>query len=144
MNNNKIEPKIVYNFLKSQPLATVSIVNEDGNPESALVGFGEKEDLTLIIGTNKSTRKYKNILKNPKVALAIGFGNEMITVQYEGIAEFMPDDEEGGYKKLYYAKNPSAQKYESDVGQTYFKIIPKWIRYTDFNKEPEEIFEITF
>ncbi|MEK9176498.1 MAG: pyridoxamine 5'-phosphate oxidase family protein [Patescibacteria group bacterium] len=138
------QKKIIYNFLNSQPLATISTVNENGTPQSALIGFGEKEDLTLIIGTNKSTRKYKNILKNPRVALAIGFGNEMLTVQYEGVAELMPDHELESYQKLYYAKNPSAQKYESDAGQTYFKIIPRWIRYTDFNKEPEELFEITF
>ncbi len=135
--------KIIFSFLNSQPLAVISTVNDKGNPESALIGFGGKEDLVLIVGTNKSTRKYKNVLKNPRVALAIGFGQEMITVQYEGIAELMPDSELKEYQKLYYVKNPSAKKYESDEGQVYFKIIPKWIRYTDFNKDPEELFEIT-
>ena len=68
----------------------------------------------------------------------------MITVQYEGIAETMPENEVEEYRKLYYAKNSSAQKYESDEGQVYFKIAPKWIRYTDFNKNPPELFEATF
>lgn len=136
--------KIIYEFLNSQPLATISTVNASGNPESALIGFGQKNDLTLIIGTDTSTRKFKNLKINPKVALAIGFGEEFITVQYEGEAENMPSDELDEYNKLYFKKNPSAKKYESYPNQTYFKIRPVWIRYIDFNKEPEELFVLEF
>ena len=136
--------KVIYKFFNSQQLATISTVNSDGNPESALVGFGEKEDLSLIVGTYKGTRKYENFLRNPKVAIVIGLGIEKITVQYEGTARIMPESEIEGYKELYYAKNPTAVKYESYLKQVYLKIVPRWIRYTDYNKKPNEIFEVTF
>ena len=56
----------------------------------------------------------------------------------------MPEEEIDEYKKLYYAKNPTAKKYESYPNQVYLKITPSWIRYTDYNKNPNDIFEIKF
>jgi hypothetical protein len=53
-----------YNFLNSHKLAVISTVNEDTMPESAVVGFGQTKALELVIGTDNSFRKYKNLIKN--------------------------------------------------------------------------------
>lgn len=135
--------KIVLDFIKSQHLAVVSTVNTGNKPESALVGVGETDNLELIIGTPNSTRKYKNLLSNKNVAVVIG-GKEHITVQYEGVAEELEGEEYNKLTEIFYAKNPTARRFEEDPNERFFKITPSWIRYTNYENNPSEIFEITF
>lgn len=134
--------KFVYKFLNSQELAIISSISLEGNPQSALVGFGEQENLELIFGTNNLSRKYKNLKNNPKVAVVIGW-EEKKTLQYEGDAEELGGKELDKFKEIYFKKNPSAKKYENDSGEAYFKITPKWIRYTELKNDCWEVFEIT-
>ncbi len=79
-----------------------------------------------------------SLRKNPFV---IGW-DENITVQYEGEASELKGEKLNKYKEIYFKKNPRAKKWEGREGITYFKIIPKWIRYSDLNKDPWEVFEI--
>ena len=73
------------------------------------------------------------------------FGNkEKITVQYEGKVSELDDKELVNFKEIYFQKTPSAKKYETHPDQAYLKINPTWIRYIDYNTNPETIFEITF
>ena len=58
----------------------IATVGENGEPEAALIGFGQTDDLTLVIGMSGKSRKYKNIMGNPKLALVIGGWNEPVTV----------------------------------------------------------------
>ncbi|MCL5970036.1 MAG: hypothetical protein M1450_00840 [Patescibacteria group bacterium] len=48
------------------------------------------------------------------------------------------------YKKYFFEKIPDAKKWEKEKGIIYFKVIPKWIRYSNLNKSPWEVFEIEF
>lgn len=135
--------QIIYDFLKEQKHMVIATTNKEGNPESALVGFAQKEDLSLIFGTYTTTRKYQNILDNPTVAIV--FDDKVwITVQYEGLASILNSDELDDYKSIYFMKIPGAKKYESHENQVYIKVVPKWVRYTNYNKEAKEVFEITW
>jgi pyridoxamine 5'-phosphate oxidase family protein len=60
-------------YLKSQRLARISTVSsEDLQPDVSPVGFDFDDEYFYIGGINLSkTRKYKNVLKNNKVALVI-------------------------------------------------------------------------
>lgn len=69
--------------------------------------------------------------------------NDDITVQYEGVAEELRGEDSIKYKQAYWAKNPKAERWESREGITYFKVTPKWIRYSDLNRDPWDVFEIT-
>lgn len=132
----------ILNFIKKQKLAVISTVGTDNKPESAVLEFGQTNDLELIIDTFTTSRKYKNIQSNNNVSFVIGW-DEGITVQYEGIAEEVKGVEAKKYKEAYWDKNPKAKRWETREGITYFKVIPKWIRYSDLNKDPWNVFEIT-
>lgn len=134
--------KKVLDFLKTQKHMSIGTINSNGNPEAAYVGFGEKDDLSLIFGADSTSRKCKNIQKNPTVALVFG-DNKAITIQYEGTAAVLKGKELEEYQELYFKKTPSALQYKDAENQVFLKIVPHWIRYTDYNKDPEEIFEIT-
>lgn len=112
-------------------------------PEAALMGFAVSKDLGLIFGTLTTTRKFENIQKNPNVAIVFS-NDEKITVQYEGVATVLEGDELEEYKNIYFQKKPDAKRFETDPSQVYLKVQPTWIRYTNYHKESEGIFEITF
>lgn len=132
----------VLDFIKNHKLAVISTVGIDSKPESAVLEFGETEELELIFDTYTSSRKYKNLQTNKNVSFVIGW-DEDITVQYEGIAEEVKGEEATKYKQAYWDKNPKAKRWESREGITYFKVTPKWVRYSDLNKDPWDVFEVS-
>lgn len=119
---------MMFDFLSNRELCVVSTVGIDGTPESALVGFSHMQDLTIIIGTSKKSRKYANLLQNSHIAIVVGDGEG--EVQYEGQAEVI---EGGVYRDMvereHIAKLPGAAEYREDPNQAYIKITPTWIRF---------------
>lgn len=115
-------------FLDSRELCVIATASADGKPESAIVGFSHTNDLMMIIGTSKKSRKYANLTQNPRVAIVVG--DREGEVQYEGRAEVI---EGGVYKDMveqaHIAKLPGAAEYREDPNQAYIKISPTWIRF---------------
>ncbi|OGD86569.1 hypothetical protein A2870_02130 [Candidatus Curtissbacteria bacterium RIFCSPHIGHO2_01_FULL_41_11] len=112
-------------------------------PEAAVVDFAQTENLELIFHTLASTRKAQNIQINKNVAFVIGW-DENITVQYEGEVGEISDSELEQDKKLYLLKIPEAVKWINEDESKFFKVSPRWIRYSDLNLDPWEIFEVRF
>ncbi len=134
----------IYEFIKSHNLAVISTVTHDFLPQSAVIGFSQKENLELVIGTSSKSRKYQNLLKNPRVALVIGWDKGK-TVQYEGEAvEIKGAIERKEAMNNHLSKIPSAAKILNDSEAAIFKIVPKWIRYTDLSSDPWDITELRF
>ena len=136
--------ELIYQFIARQKLGVVSTVNPDNTPEAAVVGIAVSEKLEIIFDTLKASRKYKNILRNSNVALVIGWDEE-ITVQYEGIAAVLENDGQAGrLKEIYFQAYPDGRERAATwPGLMHIKVIPKWIRYSNFN-EPILIDELTF
>ncbi len=133
----------IIDFIKSNSLMTISSVSATGQPQAALVGFGETDSFQLIIGTSNVSRKYSNILKNPNVAVVIG-GNGPKTVQYEGTAREISGAEADKYSEIYFTKSPSARQHNELPTERYFLIEPHWIRYTIVSSDPWDIVELKF
>lgn len=129
----------ILEFIKRHDLCVIATTDSD-KPEAAVIEYGETENLELIFDAFVSSRKYQNLTKNQKTAFVIGW-DENITVQYEGEAYELKGEELNKYKEIYFKKNPRAKKWEGREGIVYFKVIPKWVRYSDLNKDPWEIFE---
>ena len=134
----------IYNFIKGYDLAVLATVTSHVLPQAAVVGFSERENLELIFGTSNQSRKYQNLLKNPRVAVVIGW-DQGKTVQYEGEAVELTDStERQEAMNIHLSKIPSVAKYLSDPNEAIFKIIPKWVRYTDLSVDPWDIIELKF
>jgi general stress protein 26 len=137
------QKQIILDFLKKHILAVLSTTTKDHNPQSAVLEFGETPKLEIIFDTLRTSRKYKNLQTNKNVSLVIGW-DENITIQYEGVAQELTGNELTKYRDLYLIKNPKAKKWALDPNIAYFKISPKWIRHSNLNQHPWEIFEINF
>jgi len=133
----------VYEFIKRYRLAVISTHSLNNKPEAALVGMAISTDLEIVFDTVKTSRKYQNLLKNPSVAVVIGWDNET-TVQFEGIATELNGADAPYYKEIYFEVYPDGRERDKtwpDI--VHFKITPKWIRYSNFN-DPVMIEEMTF
>lgn len=115
-------------FLETHDLCVIATVGADSKPESAIVGFSHSQDMTMVVGTSKKSRKYANLVQNQSVALVIG--DETAEIQYEGQAEII---EHGAYRDMvehaHIAKLPGAAEYREDPNQVYLKITPTWVRF---------------
>lgn len=88
-------------FLRAQRLARLATVDPDGAPQNNPVGFfHDPQDGTFVIGGHDlgSTRKFRNVTKNPHVALVI---DELVStnpwqvrgIEIRGQAEALTDQE---------------------------------------------------
>jgi general stress protein 26 len=137
-----IDKKLVFEFFNTVNHAVLSTVNKKGNPQGATVGFGQTKDLDLIFGTDKTTRKVKNISSNKHVSLVMN-GPET-TVQYEGLASLLTGKNLDEFQKIFFKKMPNMEKFASLPNQIYYKVTPKWIRYTNHATIPGKVIEIRF
>ncbi len=136
----------IQTLLKSNTLMVLSTTNSRNQSQSALVAFTQTENFEIIFGTFCTTRKYANLKCNPSVSIVIGLDERLNkTIQIEGTAqEAATLLQAKEWQSLQLKKNPASKKYASHQHQRYFKITPAWMRYSDFSKTTEEIFEVHF
>lgn len=135
------QKKRILDFLKRHTLAVVATVDSRGHPQAAVVEFSETDDLEIIFDTFSTYRKYKNLQSDPRVAMVIGWDDE-VTVQYEGVAHELRGEELERSQDIHCGKLPKAKKFLSMPQMRYFKVTPVWIRYSDLHVDPWEVFEV--
>lgn len=133
----------IYKHMNAHELCVISTLGDNGQPQAAVVGFGQTEELQLVFATATTSRKARNIEANGAVAVVIGWEPQG-TVQYEGTARQLEGDEATRFGEVYFAKNPAARKYRDLTKERFYVVEPKWIRFTDITARPWDITELTF
>lgn len=133
--------KILY-FIRSHRLGVLATVTRDISPQAAVVGIHVRDNLEVLFATYDQSRKAHNLKSNPKVALVVGW-EQGKTVQYEGTAEELKDEELESVKSNEFANMPSSAKHVKDYEQKFYKLIPHWIRYSNISSEPWEKIELS-
>lgn len=144
MNLLETQKEKVASFIKTHSFGVIATNSANGlAPESAVVAFSETELLEIIFGSFSSTRKNQNIRLNPSVSFVIGWDNtDKTTIQIEGKAVLLEGAERETLEQAHCKKNPESTKYLSDPRQEYFKIIPHFLRYSNFSVDPQEVWEL--
>ena len=133
----------LFHFIAKSKVGVLSSIGASGTPQSALVGFAVTENLEIIFDTVKSSRKYGNLIARPECSFVFGWSGEQ-TMQYEGIAEELGGRQLQRYQDVYLRTWPDGLSRSQWPGIVYFLVKPKWIRYSDFDKNPPLIVEFTF
>jgi len=128
-------------FLRSHKLAVQASVTASGAPQAAVVGVAVSDDLEFVFDTTDTSRKYRNLRADPRIALVIGWDDE-ITAQIEGVADFPTGDELERVRECYFVAYPDGRARLSWPGITHVRVRPTWIRYSDFTKDPPTIVEL--
>ena len=118
-------------FLRGHRLCVEASVSPEGHPQAAVVGYGVSDELELVFDTLESTRKLRNLRRDPRVALVVGWDEEQ-TAQIEGLADEPGGEELARLKEAYFAAFPDGVDRESWPGITYVRVRPVWVRYSDF------------
>ncbi|WP_081485936.1 pyridoxamine 5'-phosphate oxidase family protein [Thiothrix nivea] len=132
--------KLAKNLLERNRLGVLSTIAKDLSVQSAVVGYAECSDFSIIFGSDISSRKYNNLTKVPRVSFVIWEGNE--TLQYEGNASII--DRETDEVNIHAQKHISFEKYKHIKTNIYYKITPLWMRYSDFSTKPELVLSYSF
>lgn len=136
----------IFNLLDKNEFGVVATYSLDKNkpPESAVVAISHTLELNIVFGSFKQTRKNNNLKNNSSISVVIGWNNELKqTIQLEGNVKLIINKQEREtLGKKHCLKNKDSEKYHTDLRQEYFKIIPNWIRYSDFSKDPQEVWEV--
>jgi general stress protein 26 len=133
----------LFHFIEQSKLGVLSSIGPSGKPQSALVGFAVTDDLRIVFNTVKTSRKYGNLKARPTCSFVFGWTGEQ-TVQYEGIAEELGGMQLQQYQEVYFQPWPDGLSRSLWPGIVYFLVKPKWIRYSNFDKNPPLILEFTF
>src|SRR6266404_2978122 len=120
-------------FLRRYKLAVQASVAPGGAPQAAVVGFAVSDELEIVFDTVETTRKYQNLRADQRIALVIGWDDE-ITVQIEGVADFPTGEELERVRESYFAAYPDGRDRLAWPGITHVRVRPTWIRYSDFTK----------
>ena len=60
-------------FLRRHRLCVQASVASSGSPQGAVVGFAVSDDLEIVFDTLATSRKMKNLRRDPRVAIVVGW-----------------------------------------------------------------------
>src|SRR5262249_12351149 len=63
-------------FLRRYKLCVQSSVGADGAPQCAVVGYAVTDELEIVFDTVGTTRKMRNLRRDPRIALVVGWDEE--------------------------------------------------------------------
>ena len=131
-----MEQTELFAYLRGQRLGVLGTLSPNNESQGALVGYAVTSDLEILFDTVRTSRKYGNMIANPRVSFTVGNtvgkGDER-TVQYEGIAEELAGESLARFQPVYFAAWPDGVDRIQWPDITWFVIRPRWIRYSDFN-----------
>jgi uncharacterized pyridoxamine 5'-phosphate oxidase family protein len=130
-------------FISQHRYAVLSTLSPNNTPQSALIGIAVSENLEITFDTVKSSRKYPNLIANPNCSLVIGWENEQ-TLQLEGVAYERQGESLTHHQKIYFETWPDGPARLHWPGLVHLVVRPTWLRYSDFNQSPPQIFELAF
>jgi len=128
-------------FLRRYKLAVQASTSPAGAPQAAVVGFAVSDALELVFDTLSSTRKYANLVKDPRVALIVGWDDT--TLQLQGTADFPAGDELERMRQVYFNAYPDGRDRLAWPGITHVRVRLEWARFSDFRTEPNRIVELS-
>ncbi len=124
-------------YVRLHKLAVIATIAEDGAPQSALVGIGSTAELEIVFDTLSTTRKHRNLQRDPRIAVTFSGPGEK-TAQIEGIARPVSpgDAADAACLDAYYAAWPDGRERALWPNLVYWRIVPHWARYSDFDRGP--------
>jgi nitroimidazol reductase NimA-like FMN-containing flavoprotein (pyridoxamine 5'-phosphate oxidase superfamily) len=126
-------------FLRKNRYAVEATVSSAG-PQAAVIGIGVTDDLEIVFDTLSTSRKYRNLRADPRMALVVYEGER--TVQIEGTADVPDGAELARLKQAYFAAFPDGPERERWPDIAYVRVRPTWIRWSDFDTNPPTIIEL--
>ncbi len=118
-------------FIRERGLAVLATRGPDGSPQAALVGIAATDQAEIIFDTSIQSRKYGNIRRHNRVALVIGWDDE-VTVQCQGVADVLTGAERDRCVAAYIEQYPDGRQRAEELEIAHVRVRPDWFRYSDY------------
>jgi hypothetical protein len=128
-------------FLRRHRLCVQASVSPSGAPQAAVVGYAVSDELEIVFDTIGTTRKAENLRRDGRVSLVVGWDDEQ-TAQIDGLADEPTGADLDRLKQVYFAAWPDGVERQAWEGITYFRVRPKWVRYSDFRPASQQVVEV--
>jgi PPOX class probable F420-dependent enzyme len=121
-------------FIRARGLAVLATTSVEGRPQAAVIGVAATDEGGIVFDTTRGSRKFVNLTRQPRVALAIGcdWADER-TVQLEGTATEIPPD--AAAAEAYYLQFPDGRKRARWPDIVHVLVQPDWGRFSDYRPE---------
>lgn len=151
MDNTQIKD-FALRFLneKENITAVIGTSTKEGIPHAAVIYYYVDEVFNFYFLTVTNTQKYKDLIQNPQVSIAVGFGPAYITIQGQGTAEVIPKGSEEEKQTIVKINNRLREKNRHwpvfqipDLEReeiTVFKITSDTLRLLNLNLNEENCF----
>jgi PPOX class probable F420-dependent enzyme len=130
-------------FVRERTLAVVATLGPDGFPQAALVGMAATERGELVFDASASSRKVANIRRDPRIAAVVGWEDE-VTMQVEGRADVPQGADRDRCLEAYFLTFPGGRERARSADITHIRVVPGWLRYSDFRPRTRGSQEIRF
>lgn len=131
-------------FVRDHGLGVIATIGPDGTPQAAVVAVLATDLGEVVFGTERGSRKFANIQQRPAVALAIGWDEDEITVQCEGLADEPSGADMDRCLTYYLDRFPRERRLVENGELGLVRVRMNWIRYDDPRPESPRRFEETF
>jgi len=127
----------ITDFLARRISMTIATTSPHGSPRAADAYFVSDENLNLYFYSDPASRHSRNILRDPRVAVAVRSESmdwrEIKGVQIEGIVARVDDPAERERAwRLMCTKFPFYESFTDVVARLeIYRVTPKWIRWLD-------------
>jgi hypothetical protein len=98
------------------------------------VGIATTSAGEVVFDTLGEANKARNLRRDPRVSITVWEGER--TVQLEGRADEPDGAERHELVELYLRSWPDGRARLAWPGITHFRVVPHWIRWSDFSTEP--------
>ena len=132
MDQQKLKQKIL-DFLNAHFKMVLTVLDENKHPNSSLMLFATDEDLQIYFGTRKSFGKYKALVADPHVSIAVvqeGV-DPLQVVDMQGTAKEISKEKTLEILKWFVGKNPAKYYVKNADDFVMFQIIPSAVRWLD-------------
>ena len=136
------DKKVLLPIFKNNDLCILSTADKSGKSESAVMAYTLKDDFTLLMNSEASTRKVQNLLVNNQISVVVGGLEGDPSIQIDGVAKVLEGEQAQQAKDYMLSVNPELKNYFSETGR-FIMIIPTWFRLSDFTVNPPSIIEFT-
>lgn len=115
-------------FLREHRLAVEATAFPNESVQAAIVGVAFTDELEIVFDCLESSRKVRNLRRNPKIAFAVGGWNpgDERTAQYEGVADEPRGEELDRLKAIYFGVFADGPARQSWPGLIYVRVRPVW------------------
>jgi predicted pyridoxine 5'-phosphate oxidase superfamily flavin-nucleotide-binding protein len=128
---------------RTRQYAALATSTPDGRPEAAPLRYMVTDDFELVMGTLRTSRKYANLRRNPDAAVVVW--DDEFSIQIEGAFDEPVGADRERVASLFTAEFPVEARLRAGRPQHfYFRITPRWARYSDFSDEPPRVLTLDF